>query len=201
MSFIETMYIGSGDVSALLAGKDTKAHIQLMQRFVSGEKPYYNAYASPIDALRTGAILEDRYIFCLSDNYYSQYKVQSYEMDVFVASLDFAQIECGEVVDFDELKTCSFDDFLTLQAKGVDFKKAPYKQYYNQVQEQLYCTGLYTANLVFLVAYDYDDINNLTRDIKDNEYFKVKIKRDDEIISQIKERGKIFQQIKDYYTK
>ncbi|EXZ16759.1 hypothetical protein M067_4894, partial [Bacteroides fragilis str. J-143-4] len=39
----ETMYIGSGDVHALLSGKNTKSHISLMQRFVSGEKPYYNA--------------------------------------------------------------------------------------------------------------------------------------------------------------
>lgn len=51
----ETMYIGSGDVHALMSGKNTKSHIALMQRFVSGIKPYYNAFASPIDALRTGA--------------------------------------------------------------------------------------------------------------------------------------------------
>ena len=48
----ETMYIGSGDVHALMSGKNTKSHIALMQRFVSGIKPYYNAFASPIDALR-----------------------------------------------------------------------------------------------------------------------------------------------------
>lgn len=34
---IETMYIGSGDIHALLSGKNTKSHISLMQRFVSGE--------------------------------------------------------------------------------------------------------------------------------------------------------------------
>ena len=42
----ETMYIGSGDVHALMSGKNTKSHIALMQRFVSGIKPYYNAFAS-----------------------------------------------------------------------------------------------------------------------------------------------------------
>ena len=61
----ETMYIGSGDIHSLMAGKDSKAHISLMQRFVSGIKPFYNAKASPIDALRTGAILEDRYLLFL----------------------------------------------------------------------------------------------------------------------------------------
>ena len=100
-----SMYIGSGDVAALLAGMDTQTHQKLLQRFVSGEKPYYNAKASPIDALRTGAILEDRYLLTLPDNFFAQYVVVSKEMDVFKSSLDFAKIENGEVVDFDELKS------------------------------------------------------------------------------------------------
>ena len=199
MSFIETMYIGSGDVAALLAGKDTKTHAALMQRFVSGEKPYYNALASPIDALRTGAILEDRYLLCLSEDYYTQYKVRSFEMDVFTASLDFARIKDGIVIDFDELKTCSFNDFLTIQENGVDFAKSVYKAYYNQVQEQLYCSGLESANIVFLVVYSYNDEENMTRDIQENEYIKFRVQRDEEVITKIKERGRIFQQIKDYY--
>ncbi|MDR2775760.1 MAG: hypothetical protein LBC19_13670 [Tannerella sp.] len=195
----ETMYIGSGDVSALLSGKDTKAHISLMQRFVSGEKPYYNAKASPIDALRTGAILEDRYLLVLPEDYYPQFTVESPEMDVFKCSLDFARMEKGNVVDFDELKTCSLDDFLSIQQNGVDFKKPVYKKYYNQVQEQLYCTGLDSANLVFLVVYSYDDEENYDREIHENEYVKFRVKRDESVISLLKERGMLFQQIKDYY--
>jgi hypothetical protein len=195
----ETMYIGSGDVAALLSGKDTKAHISLMQRFVSGEKPYYNAKASPIDALRTGAILEDRYLLTLPEHGYAQYKVASAEMDVFVATLDFAYIENGKVVDFEELKTVFFDDFLRIQAEGADLKKTPYKKYYSQIQEQLYCSGLSAAWLVFLAVYSYDDDENLCREIQPNEYLKMRIERDEEAIEQIKERGRIFQQIKDYY--
>lgn len=109
---IETMYIGSGDIHALMSGKETKSHIALMQRFVSGVKPNYNAYASPIDALRTGAILENRYLLTLPDNYFTQYVVKSEEMDVFKCSLDFAKIEKGKLVDFDELKTLFLSDYL-----------------------------------------------------------------------------------------
>jgi hypothetical protein len=195
----ESMYIGSGDVAALLFGKESKTHIALMQRFVSGEKPHYNAKASPIDALRTGAILEDRYLLVLPEDYYPQYVVESPEMNVFKCSLDFARIECGKVVDFDELKTCSFDDFLLIQENGVDFKKSTYKKYYNQIQEQLYCTGLDSANLVFLVVYSYIDEENYYREIQENEYLKFRVKRDEEAINRIKERGEIFQRIKDCY--
>jgi hypothetical protein len=195
----ESMYIGSGDVSALLSGKETKSHIALMQRFVSGEKPYHNAKASPIDAMRTGAILEDRYLLSLPEDYYAQFVVVSEEMDVFKCSLDFARIEQGKVVDFDELKTCSFDDFLLIQANGVDFRKSTHKKYYNQIQEQLYCTGLSAANLVFLVAYSYNDEENYCREVRENEYLKFRVKRDEEVINRIKERGDIFQRIKDYY--
>ena len=109
---IETMYIGSGDIHALMAGKTTQSHISLMQRFVSGIKPYYNSKDSPIDALRTGAILEDRYLLTLPENYFSQYVCVSNEMDVFKCSIDFAKIEKGEIVDFDELKTISLSDYL-----------------------------------------------------------------------------------------
>ena len=70
-------YIGSGDVSSMMAGKDTKAYLSLMQRFVSNEIPYYNAKESPIDALRTGAILEERFFLTLDDSWFCQYFVQS----------------------------------------------------------------------------------------------------------------------------
>jgi hypothetical protein len=193
------MYIGSGDVAALLAGRETKAHTALMRRFVSGEKPYYNAKASPIDALRTGAILEDRYFLVLPEGWYPQYVVESSEMDVFRCSLDFARIEKGKVVEFEELKTCSFDDFLLISEKGVDFKKPVYGKYFNQIQEQLYCTGLDWASLVFLAVYSYDDAENYNREILENEYVKFCVERDENTIALIKERGMIFQQIKDCY--
>lgn len=200
------MYIGSGDIHALISGKDSLSHLNLLRRFVSGVKPYYNAKASPIDALRTGAILEDRYLLILPDNYFTQFVVYSEEMNVFKCSLDFAKIENGKVVDFDELKSVYLTDYLEFES----IKDAPdkllshvckkYKNYYYQVQEQLYCTGLNEANLVFLSVISYDDDENYNRNIKPNEYLKVRIRRDEAAINFIKERGKIFQAIKDCYT-
>ena len=205
---IETMYIGSGDIHALMSGKETKSHSSLMQRFVSGVKPNYNAYASPIDVLRTGAILENRYLLTLPDNYFTQYVVTSEEMDVFKCSLDFAKIEKGKLVDFDELKTLALSDYLEFiepikhdNNSLVDYVKKKHKSYYNQVQEQLYCTRLESCNLVFLSVTSYDDSYNWNRVIKSNEYCKVRITRDEKAISKIRERGFIFQQIKDFYTK
>ena len=140
----ETMYIGSGDVHALMSGKDTKSHIALMQRFVSGVKPYYNAFASPIDALRTGAILENRYLLTLPDNYFAQYVVRSDEMDVFKCSIDFARIDKGKLTDFDELKTLYLSDYLDFiepikhdNRALVEYVRKKHKAYYYQVQEQL----------------------------------------------------------------
>lgn len=204
----ETMYIGSGDVHALMSGKDTKSHISLMQRFVSGVKPNYNAYASPIDALRTGAILENRYLLTLPDNYFTQYVVVSDEMDVFKCSIDFAKIDKGVLVDFDELKTLSLSDYLDFiepikndNSALIDYVKKKHKPYYNQVQEQLYCTKLESCNLVFLSVTSYDDEYNWNRDITPNEFCKIRITRDEKTIANIIERGTIFQQIKDFYTK
>ena len=203
----ETMYIGSGDVHALMSGKSTKSHAALMQRFVSGVKPRYNAFASPIDALRTGAILEDRYLLTLPDNYFPQYVVQSEEMDVFKCSIDFARIEKGRVTDFDELKTLSFMDYLEAiepirddNAALLEYVRRKHKAYYYQVQEQLYCTGLRECNLVFLSVTTCDDEENRHRDILPNDYCKIRIGRDEQAIAEIKDRGRIFQQIKDYYT-
>lgn len=205
---IETMYIGSGDVHALMSGKESKSHISLMQRFVSGIKPNYNAYASPIDALRTGAILENRYLLTLPDNYFTQYVVESEDMDVFKCSLDFAKIEKGILVDFDELKTIALSDYLEFiepikndNNALIDYIRKKHKSYYNQVQEQLYCTKLESCNLVFLSVTSYDDDYNWNRMINPNEYCKVRIHRDEESISRIIERGLIFQQIKNFYTK
>ena len=201
---IESMYIGSSDTSTLLSDKNSYGFKKLLQRFVSDEKPYYNAKASPIDALRIGAILEDCYHKILPDNYFSQYKVISDEINVFRASLDFAKLEKGKVVDFDELKTCSFGDFLKLpklDENYIDIIKKKYKNYYNQIQEQLFCSGLDSANLVFLSVHSYDDNENYHREIKENEYVKFRIFRDEKVIEAIKERGKFFQQIKDFFNR
>lgn len=203
---IVSAYIGSGDVAAMMAGKDTKAYLSLMQRFVSNEIPVRNAKESPIDALRTGAILEDRFLLTLDDCYFSQYFVQSEKMDVFKATLDFAKLDGGEVVDFIELKTVGFNDYLTMiepirddNAALVDFLKKKHKNYYNQIQEQLYCTELERAHLCFLSVTSYDDEENYTRIIKPHEYTIVEVERDDAVIDAICERGIIFQRIKDNF--
>lgn len=201
------MYIGSGDIHALMSGKNSKSHISLLRRFVSGVIPYYNARASPIDAFRTGAILEDRYLLTLPENYFTQYTCVSEEMNVFKCSLDFAKIEKGIVADFDELKTIYLSDYLEFvePIKNdnnllLEFLKKKHKPYYFQVQEQLYCSGLAECNLVFLSVLSYDDEENLNRIITDNEYTKIRVYRDEKAISEIKDRGVIFQNIKDYYN-
>jgi hypothetical protein len=192
-------------ISALLSGINSEAHKKLLQRFVSDEKPFYNAIASPIDALRTGAILEDRYLSILDDSYYPQYKCSSKEMDVLMCTIDFAKIENGVIVDFDELKTCNFSDFLKFESikenKDLLFKHVlkNFKKNYEQIQEQLYCSELESANLVYLAVYSYIDEENQQREIKSNEFIKVRINRDEKVIEQIKQRADIFQKIKDVY--
>lgn len=199
-------YIGSGDVSSMMAGKDTKAYLSLMQRFVSNEIPYYNAKESPIDALRTGAILEERFFLTLDDSWFCQYFVQSKKMDVFKATLDFAQINGGEVVDFIELKTVGFNDYITMvepirddNKALVEFLKKKHKAYYYQIQEQLYCTELERAHLCFLSVTSYDDDENYQRIINPHEYTLLEVERDDEVIHSIRERGQIFQIIKNNF--
>lgn len=203
---IKTMYIGSGDIHALMSAKNSQAHLALLQRFVSNIIPYYNAKASPIDALRTGAILEDRYLLTLPDNYFPQVTVYSQEMNVFKCTLDFAKIQEGKIVDFDELKTIYLTDYLEFEtlkkaspAELLQYICRKYKPYYCQIQQQLFCTNLDEANLVFLSVTNYDDELNRQREIQPNEYFKIRIKRNNPIIEKIKKRGHIFQQLKDYY--
>lgn len=197
------MRIGSGDVTALLAGKNTKSHKALLERFVTGNRTYYNALNSPIDALRTGAILEEKYHDYLPDDYFPQFEVTCEDMDVFRAHIDFAKIEGGKVVDFDELKSCNLDDYLEIQSRDGDelmkWIRRNYKNNYNQVQMQLMCAGLESANLVYLGVTTYDDEENWQRVIKDHELTKIRIQRDEEVIALIRERGQIFQQIKDFY--
>ena len=201
---LSTLYIGSGDVHALMMGRTSAGYLRLLQRFVSGIVPHYNALASPIDALRTGAILEERFYQTLPFEWFPQYRVQSDEMDVFRASLDFAKLDEGRVVDFIELKTVNLDEYIENIQPIVDdndalleFLKRKRPSYYNQIQEQMYCAGLDVAHLVFLSVTSYDDAENYARDIKDNEYVMVTVPRDNDTISEIKEKGKLFQTIRD----
>ena len=201
---LSTLYIGSGDVHALMMGRTSAGYLRLLQRFVSGIVPHYNALASPIDALRTGAILEERFYQTLPFEWFPQYRVQSDEMDVFRASLDFAKLDEGRVVDFIELKTVNLDEYIENIQPIVDdndalleFLKRKRPSYYNQIQEQMYCAGLDVAHLVFLSVTSYDDAENYARDIKENEYVMVTVPRDNDTISEIKEKGKLFQIIRD----
>lgn len=199
---MKSMYIGSGDTSALLSGLQTQGYSKLLQRFVSNEIPYYNAKNSPIDALRTGAILEDRYLLTLDSSYYDQYKSICQEYNVLKSSIDFAKLNNNKVVDFNELKTAQFDDFLKIKSESgnIDFIKKKYKANYNQINFQMLCTGLNEANLVFLAVYSYDDEININRVINDNDIVVFRVKRDIEVVEKIKSRAKIFQQIKDHYS-
>lgn len=201
---IESMYIGSGDVAALLMGKNTKTHQALLKRFVSGVIPYYNALASPIDQFRTGAILEERMLRQLPDDYFAQYKIVCQEMDVFKASLDFAKISEGQIVEFIEMKTIWWEEFGELKKKIDEGNPLEYilkkrKHEYNQVQEQLLCTGLSKGKIRYTSVSTYDDSENWLRVFAPSDYVDVEIDRDEKVIDLIKERGKIFQLIKDAY--
>jgi len=199
--------IGSGDISALMSGIHTKGFGDLMRKFVDEYKPYYNALASPIDALRTGAILEQNYLKLLSDDYFIQYKVTNKEMDVFTSSIDFAKINGGKVIDFDEMKTIHFSDYigLIIPMLGLDEKAQKemilknFKKYYYQVQVQLFCAELESANLVFVSVDSYNDEENFAREIQENECSKFRVYRDEKIISEITKKGEIFQTIKNYF--
>lgn len=200
--------IGSGDILALMAGINTKTYGDLMRKFVAEDKPYYNALASPIDALRTGAILEQNYLKLLSDDYFIQYKATNEEMDVFTSSIDFAKINGGKVVDFDEMKTINFSDYIAIihpmivvdeiEQKTLLLKN--FKKNYYQVQIQLFCAKLESANIVFVSVDSYDDEVNMFREIQENEYAKFRVFRDESIINQIRQKGAIFQTIKDHFN-
>lgn len=199
--------IGSGDVGSIMAGIHTKAYQNFLRKFVAEDKPYYNALASPIHALRTGAILEDNYLRYLPENYYPQYKATSKEMDCFTSSIDFAKIEKGEIVDFDELKTMFFADYIEIiePLKGeapevyLPVIKKKFKKHYQQVQDQMFCADLQCCNLVFLIVNTYDDEENRSRIITDSDIAKFRIERDEKTISSIKQRGAFFQSIKDQF--
>lgn len=203
---IKTMYLGSGDTTALLSGIDTKGYLSLLQRFVSNVKPVYNAKASPIDALRIGAILEERYIAQFDDdNYYPQVCAVCPDMDVLICHLDIAKMEEGKVIEFIEVKTVGFIDFqdmiLMSDEELLKHVKKAYKNYYNQVQQQMLCTGLREASIHFIQVFDYADDNNYNRIIKPPEVLKCRIMADDDIQNKILDRSMIFQEIKNYFTK
>lgn len=199
------MYLGSGDTTALLSGTNTKGYLSLLQRFVSNVKPHYNAKASPIDALRIGAILEERYISQFDDdNYYPQVLAVCPAMNVFICHLDIAKMENGQVLEFIEVKTVGFVDFqemiLMNETELLEHVKKAYKNYYNQVQQQLLCTGLKEAEIHFIQVMDYDDDNNYNRVINPSEVIRCRIEADPEIQAKIKVRGQIFQDIKDSFV-
>ena len=202
------MYLSSGYVDKLLAGKNTVGHKKLVEMFISGERPIYNAKASPIDAFRIGAILEDRFYLTLDETYLSQYIVWSKDYPFCKATLDFANIKSNKVESFKELKTCFFTDFLNFQ----EYKDSPYRDYisyiktkyknnYNQIQYQLLCTGLDEADLVYLEVKNYDDSANMERVIQSDEYISFKIYRDEEVINEIRDRLKFFESIVEYFNK
>lgn len=201
------LYIGSGDTAALLSGKDSQAYQKLWAKFVSNDAPYYNAKASPIDALRTGAILEERYALTLDESYFCQVKAVHDEYDCMRSSIDFAKINGGHIVDFEELKCIFFTDYLDFM-EYVDsddalarYVKKEYKAYYNQVQFQLACTGLESALNTYIPVYSYVDEENYQRDILDTEPIKIRIYRDESVIGKILERAEPFQHLKNHLKK
>lgn len=201
---IKTMYLGSGDTTLLLSGIDTKGHLSLFQRFVSNVKPNYNSKASPIDAMRIGSILEDQYIAQFDDdNYYPQVCAICPYMDVLICHLDIAKVEEGKVIEFIEVKTVGFVDFqdmlLMSDEELLRHVRKAYKNYYNQVQQQLLCTGLAEAEIHFIQVFDYDDDHNYNRVINPTEVLKCKIGTDIKIQHEILDRAKVFQEIKNHF--
>jgi len=188
--------IGSGDVPALLSGKKTKGYADLWRKFLAENPPYYNAFASPIDALRTGAILENVYFQqCTDDTCIYQAKFTDKELDVFTCSVDFWQ---GNTIE--ELKTIWLTDFIDIIRQcDVNEIIKQFKNNYNQLQFQLMCSGLESGFLVFLATKSYDDEENKARIIEPHEIMKFEFPRDEDIISKIRERGKLFQEVKDNF--
>jgi len=203
------LVIGSGDTTALLSGNGTQGFAKLIQKFVANNKPYYNSFASPINALRSGAILESAYSLTLDDDYFSQYKVSSKEYDCLTSSIDFAKINKSKIVDFDELKTIFFTDFIDIikpisylsNDEQIKVLKKKFKSNYNQVQFQLLCSGLDSANLVFMSVESYDDDDNHKRILNDNDFVKFRIERDNNVIDKIIYKAKYFQDIKNFINK
>ena len=202
-----SLIIGSGDVARLISGKKTKGYRELWKKFIDTEVPYYNALASPIDALRTGAILEIPYLNFLGDDYYPQVKVDCESQNVLRVSLDFAKFMKGKLVDFEELKTIFLTDFIEIirpmkekdQTVQQDFIKSKFKKNFFQIQSQLLATGLESAKLSFLAVESYDDDENAGRIINENDVVKFEIKRDAEAVEFISSRLVPFQYVKVHF--
>ena len=105
------------------------------------------------------------------------------------------------------LKTIHFTDYISLVQPIIEKTEneqnqailKAFKKYYYQVQIQLFCSKLDSANLVFLAVDSYNDEENLLREIQENEYAKFRIYRNEAVINSILEKGKIFQIIKNYF--
>ncbi len=195
------MRLGSGNTTALLQGKNTGGFKKLLIDFIADEPQNRNALNSTIHALRTGAILEEVMYKYLPDTYMSQVRVQSEELDVLTSTLDFAILDKGKVMYFIEMKTVNFNSFLEISESTdrLEYIKKKYKNYYNQVQQQMLVTGLKLCTLMFVVVYDENnDSENWNREIKKNEIIEIKVPFDENVSNKIKERAIIFQQIKDY---
>lgn len=191
------MRIGSGQIKYLLAkNKQTKSYKTFLAQLLGIEKIIYNAYASPIDALRIGQITEDRYYLQLCDEWLPQIKVICKDLNILVSTLDFAILENNKVQRFREVKSINFNEFIALD-ENTDIKKK-YKDYYNQVQAQLLCSDLNEAELVFICVENYDDELAMQRVIKENEIKVYKVSKDEEVQSLIVENAKPFQVLKDY---
>ena len=106
------------------------------------------------------------------------------------------------------MKTIHFTDFIDLvqpilsmsEQESNNYVSKKFKKYYNQVQIQLFCSKLDSANLTFVSVDSYDDEENMLREIQENEIIKVRIHRNEKVISEIVSKGVIFQTIKDFFN-
>ncbi len=199
--------IGSADAPKLISGKHTKGYADLWRKFLDENPPYYNSFASPIDALRTGAILEVPYFNSLPDDYFVQVKKHHDEFNAMTSSLDFSRLDKGKVIEFEELKTIHISDYIDLivamrkmsKDEQQETIRKKFRNNFIQIQFQLSCTGLDSAKLSFLSVESYDDEVNARRVITDDDVTKFDVFRDKEIITLIEERAQMFQQVKDHF--
>jgi hypothetical protein len=198
--------IGSGDCKSIMMGKKTKGYQDFVRKFVSDDIQIYNSYSSPIDALRTGKILEDRFALRLEEGWFVDVKVRSDKFDVMTSSLDFGKMDKGKLVDFIEMKTMWLTDYLDFISpiKGDNdklvawFKKSA-KTYYEQVQWQLFVSGLDSCQVCYLAVQSYDDEFNYRYDITENDYTMFRVDRDQDVIDKILKEVEFFQTIKNYF--
>jgi len=195
------MRIGSGQTTKLLQKTTSKGFRDLIAEFVKGETEYPDAMKSPIDSFRAGAILEEVMYKYMPDEYLPQIRIISRVYDVMTSTLDFAVPQGNWVSRFTEMKSINFEDFLKLNAEKnkLDYIKTKYKNYYNQVQQQLFVTDLPEGTLMFIPVYDAkDDESNRNRVIYDYEIIQIPITPDARIQSLIEERAKFFQSLKNF---